>query len=258
MDDTSIILRIKSKVTLVIPTYSEAKNLPHVLPKIPKCVDEVIIVDGHSKDDTIKVAKELCPRAKIILQDGTGKGNALKCGYENATGNIIVQIDADGSMDPEEITGYLHYLNDGYDIVKGSRLLPGGGSKDISKVRVLGNHIFAICVNILFKTRYTDLCYGFIGFKRESIDKLDLKSDGFNIETEICIKAKTRGLKVKEIPSFEEKRLYGSGGLRSIRDGRHIGQTIIREFINEKIKTNKSSNLKKQNTPAAVYNPNVN
>lgn len=108
-------------VTALICTLNEAENLPHVLPQIPDWVDEVLIVDGHSTDDTIKTAKELSPRAKIVVQTGKGKGNALKEGVNQSSGDIIVTLDADGQTDPHDMGKYVEPLIAGYDFAKGSR-----------------------------------------------------------------------------------------------------------------------------------------
>src|SRR5918999_731872 len=94
-------------VTVVIPTLNEAQNLPHVLERLPVWVHEVIVVDGHSTDDTVAVAKACRPDVKIVLQNGKGKGNALACGFREATGDITVMLDADGSTDPAEIPRFV-------------------------------------------------------------------------------------------------------------------------------------------------------
>jgi len=107
--------------------------LPHVLPQIPDIVDEIIIVDGHSLDNTVATAGKLCPRAHIIYQEGKGKGNALRTGFTYANGDIVVTMDADGSMNPDEIVRFVEVLKSGYDFAKvrglyateGQMMLPG-------------------------------------------------------------------------------------------------------------------------------------
>src|SRR5579871_2108700 len=91
-----------ASVSVVIPALNEAANLPHVLTRIPTFVDEVVLVDGRSIDDTVEVARRLRPDIRVVVQDGHGKGNALACGFAAATGDIIVMLDADGSTDPDE------------------------------------------------------------------------------------------------------------------------------------------------------------
>lgn len=90
-------------VSVIIPALNEARNLPHVARAMPVDIDEIVVVDGGSKDDTVAVARELWPDAVHIKQTRRGKGNALACGFAAASGDIIVAIDADGSTDPAEI-----------------------------------------------------------------------------------------------------------------------------------------------------------
>jgi glycosyltransferase involved in cell wall biosynthesis len=84
------------QLRVVIPTLNEAENLPHVLPYLPEWVDDVLLVDGGSSDNTVEVARQLWPSIRVIWQSGRGKGTALKDGFMAATGDIIVMMDADG------------------------------------------------------------------------------------------------------------------------------------------------------------------
>src|SRR5689334_4356177 len=99
-----------ARVSVVIPAMNEAENLPHVLPRIPAGVHEVVLVDGHSIDGTIEVARQILPTIRVVQQRGRGKGAALRTGFEEATGDIIVMLDADGSTDPGEIPYYVGAL----------------------------------------------------------------------------------------------------------------------------------------------------
>jgi glycosyltransferase involved in cell wall biosynthesis len=115
------------RVSVVIPTLNEAKNLPWLLPRIPRWVHEVIIVDGCSRDNTIEVARQYRPDARIVMEHRRGKGAALACGFVAARGDIVVTLDADGSMAPEEIIFFVGALMSGADFAKGSRFLQGAG-----------------------------------------------------------------------------------------------------------------------------------
>ena len=216
-------------ISVIVPAMNEAQNLAHVLPRIPRGVHEVILVDGHSIDDTIAVAQRLLPGIRIVQQEGKGKGAALRTGFAAATGDIIVMIDADGSTAPEEIPAYVRALTDGADYAKGSRFLTGGGTSDMPIHRRLGNLTFVYLVRLFFGGKYTDLCYGYNAFWTRVVPMLELDTDGFEIETEMNIRVLRRGLKVAEVPSFESERVYGVGRLRTIPDGWRVLKTIFRE-----------------------------
>jgi glycosyltransferase involved in cell wall biosynthesis len=219
-------------VSVVIPTLNEEKNLPHVLPRIPEWVQEVVLVDGHSTDGTIEVARTLRPDIRIVMQKGRGKGDALRTGFAAATGDIIVMLDADGSTDPAEILAFVGALLAGADFAKGSRFLQGGGTADMPLHRQLGNWGLVTLVRLLFRGRYSDLCYGYNAFWAHVVPLLELDADGFEIETLMNIRALRAGLKIAEIPSFEAERIHGTGHLRTIPDGWRVLKTILKERFN--------------------------
>ncbi|MCS6800898.1 MAG: glycosyltransferase family 2 protein [Chloroflexota bacterium] len=217
-------------VSVIIPALNEAENLPYVLRDIPtEEVDEVILVDGHSTDDTVAVARAIMPDIRVIEQPGKGKGDALRAGFEAATGDIVVAIDADGSTDPREIPVFVGALLAGADYVKGSRFLQGGGTADMPLYRQQGNWGLTMLVRLLFGGKYTDLCYGYNAFWRRVLPLLALDADGFEIETLMNIRALRAGLKVAEVPSFEAPRIHGEGRLRAFPDGWRVLKTILRE-----------------------------
>jgi glycosyltransferase involved in cell wall biosynthesis len=217
------------RVSVVIPALNEAKNLPLVLPRIPVDIYEVILVDGFSTDETVQVAQELMANIRIVHQEGRGKGAALRSGFAAATGDIIVMLDADGSTDPAEIPAFVGALRAGADLAKGSRFLQGGGTADMPLHRQFGNWSFVILVRLLFGGHYSDLCYGYNAFWAAVVPKLELDCDGFEVETMINVRALTSGLKITEVPSFEAKRFYGEGRLKTIPDGWRVLKTIFKE-----------------------------
>ncbi|MBW4439102.1 MAG: glycosyltransferase family 2 protein [Pleurocapsa minor GSE-CHR-MK-17-07R] len=220
-------------VSLVIPTKNEAKNLPYVLPRIPSIVTELILVDADSTDGTVEVARRLYPKVRVVGQTGRGKGNALRAGFDAAEGDIIVMLDADGSMAPEEIPAYIGALIAGADYAKGSRFMHGGGTVDMEPHRYLGNLGLTLMVRALFGGMYTDLCYGYCAFRRSVLPDLNLTSDGFEIETEMNVRALMAGIRVVEVPSFESERIYGTSNLNAIKDGFRVLNVILQEkFIN--------------------------
>jgi glycosyltransferase involved in cell wall biosynthesis len=221
--------RRETSITVVMPALNEAANLPHVLPLIPSFVDEVVLVDGHSIDSTIAVARELRPDVRVVIQDRHGKGNALACGFAAASGDIIVMLDADGSTDPNEIPRFVGALLEGSDFAKGSRYVAGGASSDITKLRAVGNKVLAAAVNLLFRTRYTDLCYGYNAFWRHCLPYMNVTCDGFEVETQIHVRIARAGLAVTEVASVEHPRLHGESKLNALRDGLRVLRTILRE-----------------------------
>jgi glycosyltransferase involved in cell wall biosynthesis len=209
-------------ISVVIPAMNEERNIAWVLERIPPYVDEILLVDGHSTDDTVAVARRVCPDVRVVPQRGCGKGAAMRTGFEDAVGDYVVVLDADGSMDPAEIDYYVSALDSGYDLVKGSRELPGSGSMDLTPLRRWGNHVLVTTVNLTWGSEFTDLCYGYLGFKRERLDDLALTGRGFEIETEITVNAIHAGLRIAEVPTVELCRHYGSSNLNAWRDGRRI------------------------------------
>jgi glycosyltransferase involved in cell wall biosynthesis len=217
------------RVSVVIPALNEAKNLPLVLPRIPAEVYEVILVDGYSTDGTVQIAQELMSEIRIVYQQGRGKGAALRTGFAAATGDIIVMLDADGSTDPAEIPAFVGALRAGADLAKGSRFLQGGGTADMPLHRQFGNWSFVTLVRLLFGGHYSDLCYGYNAFWASVVPKLELDCEGFEVETMINVRALISGLKITEVPSFEAKRFYGEGRLKTIPDGWRVLKTIFKE-----------------------------
>jgi glycosyltransferase involved in cell wall biosynthesis len=215
-------------VSVVIPTLNEAANLPHVMADIDPSY-EVIVVDGGSIDDTMAVAKALRPTANVMRQPNSGKGDALFAGFAVATGDIIVTLDADGSQKASEISAFVGALVEGADFAKGSRLVKGGGSADFTRVRAAGNRALGKAANMIHGTHYTDLTYGFNAFWRRCAPLIVTEFGGFEGETIMCIRAARSGLRISEVPCYEERRLHGQSNLRTFRDGWRILRLLVNE-----------------------------
>ena len=209
-------------VSVVIPTLNEARNIGWVLARLPECVDEVIVVDGRSTDGTTDVVRAARPDAVIVAETKRGKGAAIRAGFARARGEAVVMLDADGSMHPGEITRYVAALDEGYDLVKGSRFLDRGGTTDISPLRKLGNLALLTTTNLLYGSAFTELCYGYIAVRRSAIPRLRLTAVGFEIEAQIVAHALRAGLEITEVPSFEAERRFGDSNLRTFRDGGRV------------------------------------
>jgi glycosyltransferase involved in cell wall biosynthesis len=217
------------KITALICTLNEEQNLPHVLPRIPVWVSEVLVVDGHSTDQTVAVARQIRPDIRILKQPGQGKGDALRYGIELASGDIIVTLDADGSTDPVDLPGFINPLLNGYEFAKGSRFrqeLPHNKPWH----RLLGNWLIVLTFNILFLKKYTDLCAGYYSFWKKAIGRVALKTnDGFEDEPLINTRVAKAGLRVIEVGYVDRGRIKGKTNAPSWRQGYKSIKTIIRE-----------------------------
>ena len=233
---------VSPRISVVIPALNEAANLRRVLPTLPS-VHEVIVVDGGSVDGTVTTARELLPGVTTLTQVRRGKGNALAAGFARVTGDVVVMFDADGSADPAEIPRFVEALVEGADFAKGSRFRSGGGSADITTLRLLGNRFLQTWMNVSFGTRFTDLCYGYNAFWADLIPLLDLPEpdrpvaagaamlwgDGFEIETLISCRFAGAGLTITEVPSVERQRIHGTSNLRAFSDGWRVLRTLRTE-----------------------------
>lgn len=233
--DAAEILPGMPSVSVVIPTLNEAGNLPHVLPRLPSWIHELVIVDGLSTDDTVAVAKSHAPRAKVVMVSTPGKGAALRAGFAACTGDIVVMLDADGSTDPQEIPAFVGLLLSGADVAMGSRFTLGGGTDDMERHRRMGNWALTRLVRLGFGARFSDLCYGYTAFWRDVLPVISGPFRGFEVETVIHIRAVRAGLRIAEVPSFESIRISGTTNLRTVRDGFRVLRAIGTEFALEKV-----------------------
>jgi glycosyltransferase involved in cell wall biosynthesis len=215
-------------VSVVLPCRNEGPNLRIVLPRLPSWIDEVVVVDSGSTDDTVAVARSLLPTARIVTAPAPGKGAALIAGVGAATSDYVIAMDADGSNDPAELDRMIEQLDAGADLVKGSRYLPGGGSDDATRARDLGNVVLRWTFNRIHGAELTDLCYGYVGFRRPHGEVLFAGCEGFDVEAVLQANACGAGLRVAEVPSHEARRVHGASNLRPVRDGARILAAIVR------------------------------
>lgn len=229
------------RVSVVVPVRNEARNLEVVLPRLP-AVHQIVVVDGHSVDDTVEVTRRARPEAELVTQTRHGKGNALACGFARVTGDVVVMFDGDDSADPEEIPAFVKALVAGADFAKGSRFTAEGGSEDITPLRRAGNAVLNAVTNRLMGTRFTDLCYGYNAFWTDILDVLALPpirlpadsgrqwGDGFEVEALINCRIAASGLRITEVPSFERDRLHGASNLTTFPDGMRVLRVILAEY----------------------------
>lgn len=227
-------------ISIVVPALNEAENLRLLLPQLPADA-EVIVIEGNRPDHTAEVIAEFRPGTQLITQTRRGKGNALACGIAEATGDVVVLFDADGSARPEEIELFVAALLAGADFVKGTRMRPGGGSADLTRLRRTGNLALTRLANLLVRSKYSDLCYGYNAFWADIADTLALPDihstaaqmlwgEGFEIETLINCRVALAGLHVAEVPSYELPRIHGLTNLHAWRDGKRVLRTMLSEW----------------------------
>lgn len=209
------------KVSLVIPAMNEEGCLSRFCPEIAALnFHEVIVVDGHSSDNTVAVAKQF--GFITMTQPGRGYGDAVRAGYARATGDVIAMLDADGSQDPADFPKMVRGLSDGYDMVIGTRYAPGGMTHDDTPVRALGNWLFTRAYNLLFWQNLTDSLYVQCVFRRELLEKMTLEANDFSLCIELTVKAAMAGAKIGEVPCHERGRYDGESKVHALWDGFRI------------------------------------
>jgi len=219
-------------ISIVIPAYNEAQTIGNVIEETLTVMDglqlpyEIIIVDDGSTDDTRRIATNY--KATVLCNGkNRGKGHAVRKGFRHAQGDIIVTIDADGSHSPKEIPELINPLFNGTDVVSGSRFL-GTGKHFTTRLNRLGNSLFNITIMILTRKHVTDSQTGFRAIKKQVIDKLNLNTTGYDIETEITVKSLKNGFTFQEKPISCHRREYNLSKLKILQDGSRIFKTILK------------------------------
>jgi glycosyltransferase involved in cell wall biosynthesis len=186
------------------------------------------MIDGHSTDETVAVARQLRSGIRVLQQPGMGKGPAFRYGVEQARGDIVVTLDADGETDPQELPRFLDALVAGADFIKGSRFSGGWGKKPIH--RILGNWLIAKTCNLLYGTHFTDVCCGYNAFWRRVAGEVDLWSaDGWNYEPLLVARLLRAGRDVRELSYTHGGRLSGDSKLPDWRQGLAAMLVLARE-----------------------------
>lgn len=220
----------KPEVTILICTLNEAENLPHILPKIPSGVKEVLIIDGRSTDGTVELARKLRPDVRVLSQPRRGKGDALRFGVRQASGDIVVTLDADGETDPSELSSFVEALRQTFDFAKGSRLARGRPRR-MPLYRWVGNKVLALTFNLLYGTRFTDICSGYVAFRKASFLRLHLTYDNCEMEQQMLARALKAGMSVVEVPHASDGRIAGTSKVSGIKQGLIDWFVIIKERL---------------------------
>jgi glycosyltransferase involved in cell wall biosynthesis len=219
-------------ISVVMPAYNEERTIGNMISSIISTMDstnmpyELIIVDDGSTDNTRRTATRY---KATVLSNGRnrGKGYALRKGFRHTQGDIVITVDSDGAHKPKEIPDLIHPLFNGVDIVGGSRFLGRRGKNSTSRLNLLGNFMFNTVIMILTGKRITDSQTGFRAFKKEVLQKINLKSLGYEIETEITVKGLKNGFVYQEKPVTCERRQYNISRLKVLSDGIKILKTIF-------------------------------
>ena len=207
---------MKEKITVVIPALNEEQGLQSIIEHCKNYCSEIIVVDGHSTDNTVEIAKKA--GAKVIYDNKRGKGDAIRTCIPHISREITVFIDADGSHDPDDIPKIVQpILEDKADHVTGSRLL--GGSDELHGgfdefMRLVGSSFITACIGWKFKTKISDSQNGFRSLKTELLRNLDLKENITTIEQEMIIKTLKKGYRIAEVPAHEYKRKFGESHIK--------------------------------------------
>lgn len=204
------------RISVIVPTRNEADNIRPVLAWAAAYADELLVVDGHSTDETRQIAAEY--GARVLLDSKRGKGDAIRLGIAQATGDLLVFIDADGSHDPRDIPALVKPIVDAVaDHVSGSRML--GGSDELHAtihqfVRLFGSQIITLSVNYTQGIRLTDCQNGFRAIRRDVALALNLQETITTIEQEMVIKTVRSGYRLAEVATHEYVRANGVSNFR--------------------------------------------
>jgi dolichol-phosphate mannosyltransferase len=200
------------RVTVVVPTKDEEGLIGDIVDEVKPFADEVLVIDGHSKDRTREIAA--AHGARVLLDGGRGKGEALRMALRDASHEIVVFIDADGSHESKDIPKLVAPIKSGEsDLVVASR--GKGGSDELhgtasQLVRYVGSQIIMLGINYRWNVRLTDSQNGFRAIRRDVGLKLGLTSNLTTIEQEMMMKALKRGYRVSEVASHEYERRWGT------------------------------------------------
>lgn len=221
------------KVSVILPTKNEEATLEPILAGCLQHADEVLVIDGHSTDGTRGIAEKY--GVPVHLDRGKGKGDAMKLAVSLFTGDIIVYIDADGSHDPDDIPRLVEPIRqDVADMVIGSRF-KGGSDELVGTInqlfRITGSNIITTFINYRWNVHLSDTQNGFRALSRKAAESLDLKVDGFPIETEMDIQLLQRRFRIHEVPAHEYKRKGGESKIRLLSIWHQYPLLLIKTWL---------------------------
>ena len=219
-------------ISIIIPAKNEGEGIGRVLESVKPYGDEIIVIDGHSTDNTREIVENF--GARYVLDNNKGRGDAVRIGIGEAKNDILVFFDADGSHEPKDIPKLLQPLNEGEaDLVIGSRRT--GGSLDViinftGIIRAAGCDFITMIINHRWKANLTDVLYSFRAIKKEVARDLNLKANDFDIEQEMVIECLKRRYRIKEIPSREYARAWGRSKLATYKGLKLLWHLFLKLF----------------------------
>lgn len=220
-------------VSVLLPALNEEDGIGEVIDSVPRELMEkkgynvkLIVVDGHSTDKTIAIAEQ--KGAKIVMQNGKGKGFAVRTAFGLNNTDFLIMMDADGTYPCDQIPRFLEHLEDGADMVMGSRMLGHVESGSMSELNRAGNRLLSFLAHRLYGQKTTDVCTGMWGFTKEAIEALELNSSGFEIEAEMFAQAVKANLSIHEVP-IDYTRRRGQAKLGSLKCGLMIASKLLRK-----------------------------
>jgi glycosyltransferase involved in cell wall biosynthesis len=216
--------------TLLLPTLNEIEAVRVIIPQIRReWIDEIIAIDGGSTDGTVQFMQG--QGIRVESQSARGYGQGMLQGLQVARGDIVVEFTPDGNALPEDIPRIIAKVREGYDLVIASRYLGGTHSDDDDWLTAFGNKLFTATVNVLFRSRYTDVLVGFRAFRRDKALRLGFDARGLSWPCQSSIRFARAKMRVAEIPAREPARIGGTRKMRPFKTGLEITALIVRDFL---------------------------
>jgi len=234
------------KVSIIVPAHNEEDNLHNLLDKLTPVLEqhsetedfEIVLVDDNSTDRTPAIIDDFAAndvRIKAVHRiDVPGFGNAIKTGFKNASGDIIIPVMADLSDDPKDIPNLVRKIEEGYDLAYGSRFCKGGSTDGYPVPKMLANRAFNNTVRLMFGIRHRDITNAFKAYRREVLDAIgidNLEANGFDLTVEIPLKAHILGFRSAEVPVSWHGRKRGEAKLKLSENGHRYGMRLLRMFV---------------------------
>ena len=224
-------------VSVVIPVFNEEVTIGDIVTRTKKTLEkmgvsyEVLVVDDGSVDKSAYIAQEL--KARVLRDAHQGKGYSLRSGFRQTRGELVVTLDADGSHKPEEIPLVLRYIRENRaDFVIGSRFFNSEANKTkIPRLNRIGNGLFNDMIGVLTGVKVSDSQSGFRAIRSSLIKRMKLSSRGYEVESEMLVKALRKGARVAETPISFDQRTVGTSKLDPIKDGARILYAIIASYL---------------------------